>query len=212
MKSICSKCNIATNQLLIAEKKVESSGNQGWWEDKKYQIIQCHGCDSITFRILTNNPQIEYFAEQENIEHQWRQELFPARTTKTILAKRYKSLPPIISEIYKETIEAINKELFILSGAGVRALIEAICNDKAVSPMKHQRSLNEKLKSLVQNGYTTDANAKILSDIKLLGNKALHEFTEPTFSQLKTAIEIIENILDNIYEIPIKAKNITIQS
>ncbi len=45
----------------------------------------------------------------------------------------------------------------------------------------------------------------ILHQFRYMGNEALHELATPSQEELKLAIQIVEHILESIFEIPNKA-------
>jgi hypothetical protein len=53
----------------------------------------------------------------------------------------------------------------------------------------------------VEQKIITDKHAQILHQQRFLGNQSLHKFVINSYDTLKIAIEIIENMLDNFYEI-----------
>jgi hypothetical protein len=44
-----------------------------------------------------------------------------------------------------------------------------------------------------------------LHELRFLGNKAIHELEVPSRNDLETAFEIIEHILADIYDLPLKS-------
>lgn len=218
MKSICIKCNRPTNQGVVGEKEIFYKEDEtGWWEEYKYQIIQCQGCDSVSFRILTNDAQQQQMADFEELGEVWSSELFPKRTAHTLPIKRLANTPQNIKGIYRETIDAINNGSNILCSGGIRAIIEGICIDKGIDKgeitkadgtKRISRNLDGKIEGLASNGLLTIDNAKILHDLRFLGNEALHALSSPSQAELKLAINIIEHTLDNIYELHYKAKRL----
>jgi len=216
-KSICIKCGRPTNHLVIGEKLVEFYEEEStWWEKYHYQIIQCKGCDEVSFRILSTDAQRAYASEEHNYPR-WDQELFPKRTVHTIPIKQLANTPPNIKKIYRETVDAINADANILGSAGIRSIIEGVCMDKGITQgevvsgsgkSKISKSLDGKIEGLASNGLLTNENASILHELRFLGNQALHELSAPSKEELKLAINIIENVLDNIYELSHKAKKL----
>ena len=218
MKSICIKCNIPTNHSVVGEKEINYKEDEtGWWEDYKYQIIQCQGCDSVSFRILTNDAQQQQLFDHEELGEVWSSELFPKRTAHTLPIKQLANTPQNIKGIYRETIDAINNGSNILCSGGIRAIIEEICNDKGIDrgeiikddgTKRTSKNLDGKIEGLASNGFLTNDNAEILHDLRFLGNEALHASSAPSQEELKLAINIIEHTLDNIYELHFKAKRL----
>jgi len=215
MKSICSTCRRATNHEILSEKVYYYSEESGWWEDHKYQIIQCKGCDTISFRRLYNDAAS--FGGVEDGTDPWIQELYPKRTLKSLPIKNLLNTPQNIKNIYRETIDAFNNGQSILCSGGLRAIIEGVCKQRGITKgkvddgnggNKISTRLDGKIEALASNGFLTKENANILHELRFLGNAALHELSSPSNSELKMAIEIIEHTLDNLYEFEHKAKEL----
>jgi hypothetical protein len=217
MKSICSKCKRSTNHLVLSEKIINYHEDEsGWWEDHKYQIVQCQGCDTISFRKLYNDFYRDMAAGEVG-ENPWMQELYPKRTLQSLSIKNLLNIPSNIKKIYRETIDAFNNNQTILCSGGLRAVIEGVCKDRGIESgevvdkngeKKESKNLDGKIEELATKGFLTKANAEMLHELRFLGNEALHELSSPSNQELKMAIEIIEHTLDNIYELEHKASEL----
>lgn len=218
MKSFCSNCKTSTNQKVLHEDKRDYHEESGWWEVIQYQIIQCAGCDIISFRSLENNAQLESSWHPElGGDPPLFVELFPNRSAHHLSINRYSYTPENIKKIYKETIEAYNNNQLILCSGGLRAILEGICSEKKVlgiykkdkkGDMVLVSNLETKIEALADQGYLTKGNATILHDLRFIGNNALHELSAPPKSELKLAINIIEHTIESLYEIEFKAKSL----
>ncbi|WP_314057963.1 DUF4145 domain-containing protein [Empedobacter brevis] len=212
MKSYCNICNRQTNQNILFKKEVEYSDEDHlWWEENIYQIIQCAGCDEITYRTLYTNAQMSQYADYEN---PYTQTLYPIRGPYSIPIKNFKNLPLRIKDIYRETIDAFNNNQIILCSAGLRALVEAICLEKGIKGInkvdKNGKSklctnLECKIDALHQNNLLIKENADSLHELRFLGNEALHELEKPSTEEITLAVEILELTLENIFELQHKA-------
>lgn len=213
MKSFCSTCSIPTNQKVLHQEMVACSDETGWWDDTNYQIIQCMGCDTISFRKLYNDVSMQQHYDEDSTT----QELFPKRGAHSRQMRAYRNVPIDIKKVYLETIEVYNNNLNLLCGVGIRAILEGICIDKSIkegtiisSAGKQSKSkgLDGKIYGLAANGYLTSINAEVLHELRFLGNSAVHELTIPSVEDLSIAIDIIELVIDNIYELGHKAKRL----
>ena len=215
MKSFCSTCLRPTNHKVLKEEIINYQEDETtWWDDTKYQIIQCMGCDTISFRQLYNDASMQQHYDQDTTT----QELYPKRGIHSRQIKAYRNVPVDIKKVYLETVEAYNNNLTLLSGVGVRAVLEGICIDKGIKEGTFKNSLGKEIKSkaldgkiigLATNGYLTSDNAEVLHELRFLGNAAVHELSNPSIEDLSIAIDIIELVLDNIYELKHKAKRLT---
>ena len=74
--------------------------------------------------------------------------------------------------------------------------------------MKRKNNLQGKINGLHENGIITENNAITLHQHRFMGNEALHELYLPARVNIKLAIDIIENTLESVYELPFKGKKI----
>ena len=208
MKSYCNLCSRPTNQKVLNEQKTSYEDEGSWWEEDHFQIIQCGGCDEISFRKLHTDAQIDHF------EGAYLQELYPKRGPNSIPIKSHSNLPINVKSIYRETIDAFNNEQLVLCCGGLRALIEGICLDKSIKGivLKNKKgedylksNLEGKIEGLSERGFLTAENAESLHELRFLGNEALHELSKPSVDELKLAIEIIELTIESLYELQHKA-------
>jgi hypothetical protein len=214
LKVICRRCKIETNHLVLVS--IEENGSEEFGEEdyfhwnSSYQIIRCNGCDDISFRIETIN--------SEMFDNEPEEMVYPERSEKTIPSKNFLELPNNIDKLYQETINCYNANILTLCGVGIRALVEAICLEKNIVDgevekkdsngnaicIKRENNLEGKINGLFEKGILTKENATILHNHRILGNEAVHKMSTPKEEILKIAINIIESILESIYEIPYK--------
>jgi len=166
-----------------------------------YQIIKCFGCNTISYR--SDN----YFSEyQDNFNGgtgngTW-EERYPLPIRR--IEKDYKCLSSFLKQIYKETIFTYNNKVFILCAAGIRAILEGICKDKDIIEGK----LNEKIKKMREQNFIIPLHEDVLHKLRFLGNEALHDLQTPAEEEIVSALDIIEHIIESLYEIVGKSENI----
>jgi hypothetical protein len=216
-KVLCIRCKHETNHevlysLLLHGK--EEFEEYSWYEwENENQVIKCLGCDEISFRITKSDSES---VNPETGEYDVEEILYPRRTKETINGKIYLNLPFTIKLLYQETIDCYNNNILLLCAAGVRSLVEGICQNKNImggfietikkdGTKEYSNKLDGKINGLFEKGILTEENAKILHEHRYLGNEAVHELSMPSRSELELAIKIIEHILDSIYEIPAKS-------
>ena len=222
LKVYCLTCNVDTVHKIL--KKVRDQGelpmshhpeDMYWW-DSTYQIIQCRGCERISFRVEDyNSEDVDETGALLNVS------LYPKRDYDSISNREFYAAPYSVRQIYRETVECFNKDLLILCAAGIRALVENICksnninngtitweNNKGIKESRISNSLGGKINGLAEKGIISKNNSDALQEHKFLGNKAIHEIHTPAKKDLKIAIEIIETIIESIYEIPKKAQKL----
>ncbi len=218
LKVQCTACNRNTRHLVL--QSVDTSGSElldqqhdisiDW--ANHYQIIQCQGCETISFR------QLDWFSED------WdgpTEKLYPKRSENSRSTKNYFNAPPSLRRIYRETIESFNNEVYTLCAAGLRSIVEGICEDQEItdgpitankkdgsSKVERKENLQGKISGLCEKGILTRENSEILHEHRFLGNEAVHKLSQPSSEELTLAIEIIEHTLDALYEIPEKAQEL----
>jgi hypothetical protein len=212
---LCPECNRSTRHV------VRQSFYDYWQSDDHpeynvdggtdYQIIECLGCRTVTFR--TDG----WFSEDDETTIQ----LFPKRSKNTFLIKDFYELPRKLRRIHKEIISSFNDDLLILCAAGLRSIIEGICEEKGIKDgpvevadkkgikkITRKTNLQGKISGLAEKSILTQSNAEMLHEHRFLGNEALHELSQPSVEELRLAIEIVEHMIENIYELPSKAKEL----
>lgn len=213
----CVKCNGKTKHKVLQsvdyyltewyskENSIDSVDN--------YQIIQCEGCETISFRHLSWCSEAQDFDSDGSFET-----LYPKRSATTLPTKSFRNTPGEILRIYRETIDCFNNGNFTLCAAGLRAIVEGLCAEQGVKdgPLEikkkdgtlktiRSKDLQGKISGLCEKGILTAKNSAILHEHRFLGNEAVHELRQPSDDELTLAIEIVEHTIDSLYEIPEKA-------
>ncbi|MEJ9219375.1 DUF4145 domain-containing protein [Paenibacillus glucanolyticus] len=199
MKVYCSKCRNQTNHKVIFEHKEVYTPEsypemQIDYAEGKWQVIQCQGCEDISFReVWLTSEDFDPFTGEasENIT------LYPLRDKDSISVRRFEGLPRKLRKIYQEVIESYNNNLLILCAAGLRALVEGICSLESIN----ERNLQKKIEGLFTKGLLTKQHSDILHEHRFMGNSAVHELDMPSKEELSIAIKIIEHTIENLYEL-----------
>lgn len=216
----CLQCKRETKHAVISS--YDSTGqawdrDEGWsvdWTDN-YQLIQCKGCETISFRHLS------WFSEDcvpEVGETGETERLYPIRGEHTLSAKDFLNVPTSLRRIYREVIDAFNGDSPTLCAAGLRAIVEGICAAKGVlggpvetalpdggKKIDRSNNLAGKIGGLAEKGFLTASSAESLHEHRFMGNDAVHSLDRPPRGELKLAIEIVEHMFEHLYEIPEKA-------
>ena len=183
--SYCNECRRKTNHNVLFVKEIHGELYDGELQFcNEYSVIQCCGCDSVSFRQESSNSE-DY--NPLTGEYDTKVEIFPQKKYGSLDVY---SLPTIVGDIYKETCVAISNNNPILAGAGTRSIIEAICKYEGITGR-----LETKINKLSKAGKITTKEVKYLHAIRFLGNDAIHDFYEPTPEQLSIAIRIVESLL-----------------
>ena len=188
---------------------------EGWsvdWSDR-YQVLECQGCETITFR------HQHWFSEAQDFDDDGTTErLYPMRNKDAVTSKSFHNVPSNLRRIYNELIDCFNNDSPTLCAAGLRALVEGICAEQGILdgpvevPAKgggtqtvRKENLEGRIAGLQEKSLLTQASAQTLHEHRYLGNSAVHELARPSSDELKLAIEIVEHVLEQLYELPEKA-------
>ncbi len=206
-KLACRYCSLITNH------KVLTSVMDNWVDDEvqifgtlEFEIVECLGCDSISFRSTSQNSEdIDSFSDETGeITYVVDEELYPNRIAGRKEIESSYLLPLGTLKIYKEAHKALCSRLRILAGIGIRVLVESVCREKGANGS----NLEEKIDDLVNKGLLTIESAGTLHKTRLLGNRLAHEIIEPKDEELEIAMDIVENLLMSVYIIPKKASRL----
>lgn len=200
----CLKCNVYTTHKVLLSVDISEfiPYLNEYWEE--YQIIQCQGCRSISFRKShrdTDHVYTDVEGREKSFEHE---ELYPARPPRRGQLRHSSFLPQLVLQIYNETYSALVNSLTILAGIGIRALIEAVCIEKNAKG----KNLMEKIDDLVTIGTLSRDGAQILHAMRSLGNESAHEIKPQMPDILEIAMDVVENLLQSTYILPMLAKKV----
>ena len=196
VKALCASCKKATNHSILAKHDESGTAHEydiGWWT--KHQIIQCLGCDDISFR--------KVFACTEDFDPQTGEleetiSLYPDRTSGREPMRGCDEFPHKVKRIYLETMKAFNAKIPLLAAIGLRALIEAIC----LSQETKSKNLAKGIDELSSMGFLSKKQTEFLHAHRFMGNEAAHEIVTPKPEHLVAALDIAETLLKTIYILP----------
>jgi len=170
------------------------------WSAELY-TIKCCGCKTVSFCEESMNSEDYCEGKDGSMEHEVTQKVYPGRVAGRPLLDNYYRLPHGVAQIYKQTHEAICYKENILAGIGLRAIVEAVCEEKSATGSDLVTRIND----LVVKGVTTQSGASILHNIRLMGNASAHAVRANSEEELATALEVVEHLLLGVYLIPQKA-------
>lgn len=202
----CRNCSRATNHKIISnyiERGSEDYGHNTYdWRVEK-QIVQCLGCEDVSFRVSSTNSE-DYEHDDEGLMYNPPTiKFYPGRTAGSRIEEHW-FLPNRISQIYSEARAAVEGELLIIAGIAIRALLEAICKEVKATG----KDLYKKIDDLHVKSLVTKEGVETLHKVRVLGNRAAHESEAHSQGQLILALEVVEHILVGTYIIPAKVKTV----
>lgn len=193
VKSHCRYCGQDTNHSVLSEHNESSRDDYSY--DRTYQIIECLGCDTKSFRDVLEEIEHAY----QIGENEW--EVPTSITVYPRFIKDHRSLngeyylPSLVGQIYKEVLLAFQEDALVLAGLGLRGTVEAVCNDLNVDG----RNLEIRISKLASAGFISRKDAERLHGIRFMGNDAAHEIKKPQRTQLSVALKIVEHLLSSVY-------------
>lgn len=207
IKTVKIECRVC--KTITVHEVVRSFEHRDESDDPEYRtycdysdrIVQCRGCEATSFQ------RISWFSEDYDPEtgRPYADEtVYPPRSSGKEPMAAELHFPDTVGKIYKETISSLNAGAPTLASIGLRALVEAICIDQKCQSDK----LHEKIDELVTIGLLSKKQAGFLHLHRFMGNAAAHELETPTSREIDSALDIIENLLKTIYELPEKARGL----
>jgi hypothetical protein len=199
----CTNCGTGERRhLIVASYRDEwSSSEDGEYGHDDYLIARCCGCELVKF-ILKSWVGIagcDPLEEGEETIRIYPREMSGRSSEHTFGALNlHLALPDKVSQMHNETVKALNVGAYTLGGAGLRAIVEALCLDQGVAG----RNLQQKIDALVSSGKLAKSQADHLHEERFLGNAAVHELERLTARDLEDGLEIIEGLLKTIYILP----------
>ncbi|OWT71478.1 MULTISPECIES: DUF4145 domain-containing protein [unclassified Achromobacter] len=193
IKSHCRHCGQETNHSILSEHS-ESSRDE-YVYDRAYQVIECLGCETKSFRDVLEEIEHAYQIADDEWEIPTSITVYPRfiKNHRSLSGEYY--LPSLVGEIYGEVLLALKEDALVLAGLGLRGTVEAVCNDLNIDG----RNLEIRISKLASAGYISRKDAERLHGIRFMGNDAAHEIKRPDQVQLSVALKIVEHLLSSVY-------------
>lgn len=205
-ESNCRKCSRATRHEVLFQ--VKHASEFSWFnEEHTWQVLRCLGCETVGFRHRFDDFDNVTELPNGTSKHAIKYTRYPS----TIPGHRELSalhvVPELIRKIYRQSITAFAGDAKVLAGIGLRGTIEAVCTHLKVSGS----SLEKRIDALAKAGYISSSDKRRLHAIRFLGNDAAHEVREAPVSDLRVALEIVEHLINSVFILEYKAKNLHVQ-
>jgi hypothetical protein len=199
----CSECGGGyKNHRIHFEKKLpwvnEDDGSEGY---DTYGVAECEGCNTMRFLQIswsTDGPRNDYGDPEEALTVYPSQGPHQSRQSTPVRFRASDPIPLKVFTIYKETHQARDTGALILAGAGLRAIVEALCLSQGID----QGTLQKKIDGLVARGVLAKPQADALHEQRFLGNSALHEIEKPSLSDINDGLQIVDTLLHTIFVLP----------
>jgi hypothetical protein len=194
----CATCRTTTNHTLVLSVDIRQEFDRGdivGWTS--FQTVRCLGCESFSFRRTHQNSEDFYLDEGDLILIE-ASEVYPPRAVGRQKLDGSGLLPTRIRRIYDESYRALCSELPVLTAVGIRALVEAVCQEENTQG----RTLENQIDDLVNKQVLGRAGADVLHKLRIMGNKSVHEMKRHDTRTLGTAFDVVENLLREVYIFP----------
>lgn len=198
----CDQCKQVTHHSIHGhEKNVYTDEHDEYYAESNFYIVKCKGCDNVSFLQVNDGDEYMQYNEYGDMDHVPEYITYPKRQGYIEPLSSW-DMPAIISRIYKESVTALNQGCDILAAIGFRTTVEAICKEKGITTGK----LATKINKLKEKGIITKADCERLHQARFMGNESTHEMVAPERPQLLLVLEVINNILNNLYIIDKKCR------
>lgn len=194
----CLDCKSEIKHEFLIKLETQKSNDDDTYYGE-YELLRCINCDSITYKtdLYTSDDVVQDYNEYGELE--WERFTYPnyyptrdkelAQTTHII-----NLLPDSIQETFNEVITALNHNLEILSGLGLRTLLEQIC--------KHfikDDDLGRILQKFEEEGYISTKQRYLLDDIRYIGNDSAHRAIPNSLKKHKLNLSILVNLIQLLF-------------
>jgi hypothetical protein len=211
IKVPCNRCKIKTNHLVLFsssdEDVVEINGERHFLSVTTYKVVSCNGCESVTFLKTEGYPNFyELDKSRGGLKSGYKEVkyYFPERVIFLLEEKKFVGMSPELKLIYREVIDGFNHGQRVLCAVGLRTLVEGTCKFLKLDG----KNLNEMIKNMEASEHLSKSLINSLDSHRYLGNKAVHEFQIPEKEELIHAIELVEQMLNLIFNIPDRAQRL----
>jgi len=192
---ICAKCARSTCHRAVTQvAQHDSTPEVSWWNN--YFVIRCEGCHEVSF-LHQSGSDDDWIDDPETGEAEpaVAQQVYPQRVAGIRALSESYALPWNVRSVYSETLAAINSDLPILAGAGIRAIVEAVATHQNAKGNNLERRIDD----LRSKGFITPIEAELLHDLRFMGNASMHETKWHTQEELAAALRIVDHLLTGVY-------------
>jgi len=188
----CASCDRKTFHQVL-HKHVDSEYE--YRMDTVHEMLRCRGCHTLSFRKVVIDHESGYFDHEDEWQSPQEVTCYPRVLEGYSELEDIADVPQPVRDIYSQSVQAIRDDANILAGIGLRATVEAICNDRSIAG----RNLEKRIDGLAKAGLISHKDAERLHAIRFLGNDAAHDIKTTKTANLLIALRIIEHLLVTLY-------------
>jgi len=192
--SECNHCKCNTKHEILHKHSFVGDPDEYHYEII-HMLIQCLGCETVSFRKESHDYEAHYQISEDEWEHDTSIDIYPHFIEGHNGLEKIWGIPSIVQSVYKESILAIQEGAFTLAGLGLRATIEAICNEQDIKGKDLQKRIN----AMVREGLISKKDASRLHSIRFMGNDAAHDIKKAKKASVLVALKIVEHLITTVY-------------
>jgi hypothetical protein len=201
MKAPCSSCIRLTKHNVLHEEEYIDEVHFCTDGIERYAILQCAGCQHISFAHYFFSPDDEVLPDDEIDAYSPDGELVvdfypsPVSRKKPSWWYRLENKDELLSDLLNEIYRAVDGGQYRLAAMGIRALLEQVM----VAKVGDLKTFDEKLDAFQEKGYISLIQRDTMENTLEVGHAAMHRGFKPTEEELSLALDIVETIIGAIY-------------
>lgn len=199
----CNQCEDETNHHILFKKRIvhvyksENNRDSSTKDIEDYMIIQCKGCNTISFLRRDSGSFYDSKEEKYYMDYNFPEIEFSSGF-RFLSQEEQDSVPYNIRGLYQELELVFENEGNKLAGVGLRMLVEAICLEQKIMGS----NLKIKIEKLHDKGLISKNEIPILDKLREMGNTSAHEIKSFPLDKLEYALDILNHVLKSIYVLP----------
>lgn len=198
----CSVCKHRTHHIVLG-KGINYSPDEDYFYRETLRVVKCLGCDNVSFdKEVEDESNVMY--NPEGYEELVREHISYPIKENSIEPLRSWDIPTLVKNAYYESVDSLNNGNYLLAAIGFRVTVEALCLQKGIDTGK----LVTKINRLRDKGIITAADCERLHEARFMGNESAHQIEKPDREHLMMVLEVINNILNSLYIIEKKFKEV----
>ena len=124
VKCFCNDCQKKTNHKILTDYEIPSCGDDDYWCETHYQVVQCLGCDNVELRTEFVDFENGHYVDDDGNDYEpdITDEIYPKRIPETFTSREKDCIPPNVMDLYNEVKKSIASDSRLLAGIGLRML------------------------------------------------------------------------------------------
>lgn len=201
-KCLCLKCKVEINHEILVNIRKHTIYEEECYVRvyEFFKILKCINCSEISFRHKSMNPDDVSIVGENIYGEPVREEYsdtctYPTRDIDTVASQKFQNiLPEEIYQTYEEVICSLNNKMPLLTGLGLRTLLEQV-----IKYFGHSDDLVKILCTFEQEGFIATKQRKLMDEIRDLGNDAAHRAESKSHNKLILYLKVLENLIDQLF-------------